>query len=58
MLVFLDSIIHVLYFVLAGVFAIFLVKGFFKRETRKGFVYDIVYAYVILVFVMRILQIK
>ncbi|MBO4388025.1 MAG: hypothetical protein J5785_01130 [Spirochaetales bacterium] len=58
MLVFWGDLVHYLYFVIAGIIAFFLVKNLFKREKRNGLVYDIVYAYCIIPFVLRILFIK
>jgi len=53
-----DTIIHYFYFIMAGFFAILLLKNLFKRERRKGLVYDIVYSYVIMVFILRVIGIK
>ncbi|AFK06216.1 MULTISPECIES: hypothetical protein [Mesotoga] len=58
MLVLMDTIIHYFYFVMTGFFAILLLKNLFKRERRKGLVYDIVYSYVIMVFILRVIGIK
>ncbi|MDK2950720.1 MAG: hypothetical protein PWQ77_385 [Kosmotogales bacterium] len=58
MLIALNDIVHILYFVMVGFFAIFLIKQFFKREKKRGMVYDIVYAYVIMVFLLRLFYIK
>jgi hypothetical protein len=58
MLIALNDIVHILYFVMVGFFAIFLIKQFFKREKKRGVVYDIVYAYVIMVFLLRLFYIK
>lgn len=58
MLVFLDQVIHIIYFVFAGIIGFFLVRNLFKRETRTGVVYDIVYAYCVIPFLLRVLFIK
>jgi len=58
MLVLMDTIIHYFYFVMTGFFAILLLKNLFKRERRKGLIYDIVYSYVIMVFILRVIGIK
>jgi hypothetical protein len=58
MLIALNDIVHILYFVMVGFFSIFLIKQFFKREKKRGMVYDIVYAYVIMVFLLRLFYIK
>lgn len=58
MLVFWETVIHYLYFVIAGIIGFFLVKNFFKRQKRTNLVYDIVYAYCIIPFVLRVLMIK
>ncbi len=53
-----NEITHYLYFVLAGAIGLMLLKGLFKRKKRNGIVYDIVYAYCIIPFLLRILFIK
>ncbi|MDY5219920.1 MAG: hypothetical protein SPH82_04990 [Eubacteriales bacterium] len=53
-----EAIIHYTYFVMAGLIGLLLLKGLFKREKRKGLVYDIVYAYCIIPFLLRVLYIK
>lgn len=50
--------INVCYYVLAAIIAIMFTKNLFKREKRQGIVYDIVYAYCIIPFLLRILKIK
>ncbi|MCR4403473.1 MAG: hypothetical protein NUW12_12015 [Firmicutes bacterium] len=57
-MVLLQELIHQLYFLMAGLVALLLIRAFFKRNTRKGLVYDIVYAYTIIPFVLRALHIK
>ena len=53
-----QSIIHQTYFVLAAIVAILLLTRLFKRTTRPGLAYDIVYAYAIIPFILRALHIK
>ena len=53
-----EAIIHYAYFVMAGLIGLLLLLKLFKREKRKGLVYDIVYAYCIVPFLLRILYIK
>jgi hypothetical protein len=53
-----QTIIHQFYFLLAAVVAALLVGRLFRRRTRKGLAYDIVYAYAIIPFVLRALHIK
>ena len=50
--------IQQLYFVLAGLVALVLIRGLFFRSTRRSIVYDIVYAYTIIPFLLRALHIK
>ena len=53
-----EAIIHYTYYVMAGIICLLLLLKLFKREKRKGLVYDIVYAYCIIPFLLRILGIK
>lgn len=53
-----EAIIQYAYFVMAGIIGLMLLKNLFKREKRQGLVYDIVYAYCIIPFLLRILYIK
>ncbi len=57
-MVLLEQIIHIIYFVIAGIIALFLLRDLFKRTKRKGIVYDIVYAYCFIPFLLRVLFIK
>lgn len=57
-MVFLQNVIHWIYMIFAAVSCFFLVKHLFKREKNQGIVNDIVYAYCIIPFLLRILQIK
>ena len=50
--------IHQIYFGLAGLCGLVLLRGLFFRNTRKTIVYDIVYAYTIIPFLLRALHIK
>ena len=53
-----NEVIHQIYFVLAGIVALVLIRGLFFRSTRRSIVYDIVYAYTIIPFLLRALHIK
>ena len=53
-----QNIIHQIYFVLSAVVAVLLVTRLFRRKTRPGLAYDIVYAYAIIPFLLRALHIK
>lgn len=57
-MVLMESIIHGIYFILAGLIGFFLLRNLFKRTTRTGIVYDIVYVYCFIPFLLRILGIK
>ncbi len=57
-MVFLENLIHFLYFVIAGIILIYFFKHLFTRTKRKGWVYDIVYVYCMIPFVLRVLYIK
>jgi hypothetical protein len=57
-MVFLENVIHILYFVMAGLIALSFLKSLFKRKKNNGIVYDVMYAYCILPFLLRILFIK
>ncbi|MDY4609192.1 MAG: hypothetical protein SPD11_01065 [Sphaerochaetaceae bacterium] len=57
-MVFLENVIHILYFVMAGLIALSLLKSLFKRKKNNGIVFDVMYAYCILPFLLRILFIK
>jgi hypothetical protein len=54
----LQELIHQVYFVMAGVIAALLLTRLFRRKSRPGLAYDIVYAYAIIPFVLRALHIK
>ena len=53
-----NELIHQIYFGLAGLCGLVLLRGLFFRNTRKTIVYDIVYAYTIIPFLLRALHIK
>ena len=57
-MILLQALIHQTYFVLAGLIAVLLVTRLFRRKSRPGLAYDIVYAYAIIPFVLRALHIK
>ena len=53
-----QNIVHQTYFVLAALVAVLLVSRLFRRRSRPGLAYDIVYAYTLIPFVLRALHIK
>ena len=53
-----EKVIHIVYFALAGIIGLFLLRNLFRRTTRPGIVYDIVYVYCIIPFLLRVLGIK
>ncbi|HNV02555.1 MAG TPA: hypothetical protein PKH99_04500 [Vicinamibacterales bacterium] len=57
-MILLQEIIHQLYFLMSAVVAVLLVGRLFRRKTRPGLAYDIVYAYALIPFVLRALHIK
>ena len=57
-MIILQEIIHQTYFVLAGLIAVLLLTRLFRRKSRPGLAYDIVYAYALIPFVLRALHIK
>ncbi len=57
-MVMLEQIIHFIYVLFAAVIGWFLLRNLFKRERRTGIVYDIVYAYCVIPFLLRVLGIK
>ena len=57
-MILLQEIIHQTYFVMSAVIAGLLVTRLFRRKTRPGLAYDIVYAYTVIPFVLRALHIK
>ena len=57
-MVLLQSLIHQIYFLMSAIIAVLLVTRLFRRKTRPGLAYDIVYAYAIIPFILRALHIK
>ncbi|HPK70765.1 MAG TPA: hypothetical protein PLN93_02390 [Vicinamibacterales bacterium] len=57
-MILLQEIIHQLYFLMSAAVAVLLVGRLFRRKTRPGLAYDIVYAYALIPFVLRALHIK
>ncbi|HIS14224.1 MAG TPA: hypothetical protein IAA76_06560 [Candidatus Ornithospirochaeta stercorigallinarum] len=57
-MVFLQNLVQIIYYVMAGLIALSLVKSFFKRKKNDNWVYDIMYAYCIIPFLLRVLHIK
>jgi len=58
MLIFLQSVIHYFYFVLDAVILYYFIKHLFKRKKKLNLVYDIVYVYCCIPFLLRMLFIK
>lgn len=57
-MIFFEKLIHILYFVMAGFIAVSMLKSFFKRKKNQGYVFDVMYAYCLIPFLLRILYIK
>ena len=57
-MILLQSFIHHTYFLLSAVIAVLLLGRLFRRKSRPGLAYDIVYAYALIPFVLRALHIK
>jgi len=57
-MVFLERLIHLVYFGFSAVICLYFIKHLFKRAKRQGWVYDIVYAYCLIPFLLRALWIK
>jgi hypothetical protein len=57
-MIFMQNVIHQIYFVMAAVVALLLLTRLFRRKTRPGPAYDIVYAYALIPFLLRALHIK
>lgn len=57
-MIFFEKLIHILYFVMAGIVALSMFKSFFKRKKNQGYVFSIMYAYCIIPFLLRVLYIK
>ena len=58
MMIWLQGLIHFMYIVTCAAFAGLLLRGLFKRKTRTNWVYDIIYAYTLIPFLLRALRIK
>jgi hypothetical protein len=54
----LQELIHQTYFVMSALVALLLLSRLFRRRSRLGLAYDIVYVYTIIPFVLRALHIK
>ncbi|OPZ65008.1 MAG: hypothetical protein BWY85_00850 [Firmicutes bacterium ADurb.Bin506] len=57
-MVFLQEVIRQIYFLMSAFFGLLLLRALFKRTTRTSLVYDIVYAYAIIPFLLRALHIR
>jgi hypothetical protein len=57
-MIIIQELIHQAYFLLSAVIAVLLLTRLFRRKTRPGLAYDIVYAYAIIPFILRALHIK
>ena len=53
-----QELIHQTYFMMSAIIAVLLLTRLFRRKTRPGLAYDIVYAYAIIPFILRALHIK
>lgn len=53
-----QDIVTFLYYVMTLIIGGVMAVKLFKREKRNGLVYDIVYAYCLIPFVLRLLRIK
>jgi hypothetical protein len=57
-MILLQEVIHQVYFVMSALVALLLLTRLFRRKTRPGLAYDIVYAYALIPFILRALHIK
>jgi hypothetical protein len=57
-MILIQELIHQTYFVMSALIAVLLVTRLFRRTSRPGLAYDIVYAYAIIPFILRALHIK
>jgi hypothetical protein len=57
-MILIQELIHHFYFLMSAVVAVLLVGRLFRRKTRPGLAYDIVYAYAVIPFILRALHIK
>jgi len=53
-----QEVIHQIYFVMSAIVALLLLTRLFRRKSRPGLAYDIVYVYTIVPFLLRALHIK
>ncbi len=53
-----QDVIHQTYFVLSALVAVLLLSRLFRRRSRQGVAYDVVYVYTIIPFLLRALHIK
>lgn len=58
MLTGLNTVIHHIYYLIAAFLGLLLLRGLFFRKTRRSIIYDIVYAYTLIPFLLRVLHIK
>ena len=54
----LQGIIHYAYFGLSAIVAVLLLTRLFRRKSRPGVAYDIVYVYTLIPFILRALHVK
>ncbi len=57
-MIFVQELIHQAYFLLSAIIAVLLITRLFRRKSRPGLAYDIVYAYAVIPFILRALHIK
>lgn len=57
-MIFFEKLIHILYFVMAGLIGFSMLKSLFKRTKNDNIVFDIMYAYCLIPFLLRVLYIK
>lgn len=57
-MIFLQNVVQIIYYVMAGLIALSLLKSLFKRKKNDNWVFDIMYAYCLIPFLLRILHIK
>jgi hypothetical protein len=57
-MILMQEAIHQIYFALAGIVALVLLTRLFRRKSRPGLAYDIVYVYTLIPFILRALRIK
>lgn len=57
-MILLQEIIRQTYFLMSAAIGLLLLRGLFKRKTRTNLVYDIVYAYAVVPFLLRALHIR